>query len=148
MKLKHVAGLASFIVMSCSGFFVSWQLRDQIYHATPAAIFIACAISSILAGLFGWKLSKIYSSAPKFGFLLFPISVLALTAFSVSILYIVITPMFHDWDYLQSLHDLLGYFGQNVFLYLSMSAPVWLIGWTLANLYFRKLRQETTRLSD
>ena len=141
MKLKYAASLASLFVMGSCGVFVSWQLRHQIYHATPPAIFLACATSSLLSALFGWKLSGLYIRYAKIGFLLFPLAVLALTSFSTAIVYYGSEPLFRDWGYLHALQSQFKYVYQYAILYVLMSIPVWLVGWALATILLRKLAQ-------
>lgn len=143
MKLHTAASLASLIVMSCCGLWVSWQLKDQIYHANPHAVYIACAASSIFASVYGLALVKIYIKTANIGLFLFPISLLILTALSASVVYCGILLFLSSQKHVGSLNDVFSAVHSYAIFYLELSAPVWLVGLTTASIMLRKLARRS-----
>ena len=124
--LRRVAGVASFLIMAACGALVSGQFRDQYIHATPPAIFVACACSSLISGGLGWWFAGIYVRSPNVAVVAFPVAVPILTTATAAILYIAVQPVFRGGEYWTGVSSHVGNLLVYMTGYLTSSAIIWL----------------------
>lgn len=132
--------------MTACSFLISWQLRGQYSHATPPAIFISCAFSSLLSGYIGWRLAGLYKRTPRSAVLAFPIAVLVLTSAAVAIIYIVVQPLFRDWEYWAGLSSQIRSIPSYMAWYAIFSAVIWLPALLITTLVLRRIAMSELRI--
>ena len=89
--LDHVnlAGLGSSLTLIASGTLVSWLMHDQdILHATPSAMYLACLVAVVAAYGSGIYFSRILFSERKFAPAIFALCVELSAAIVVTCVYL------------------------------------------------------------
>ena len=145
-RLRRAAGFASFLTMAACGLLISWQLRGQYSHATPPAIFISCAFSSLLSGYIGWRLAGLYKRIPRFAVFAFPVAVVFLTSAAVAIIYIVVQPLFHDWEYWAGLSSQIESIPSYMAWYAGFSSVIWIPALLITTLVLRRIARSGLRI--
>ena len=145
-RLQHIASFASFVIMAACGILISWQLRQQCTHATPPAIFVACAIASFLSIYFGWRFSKLYCLKPKAALVLFPLGVVFCTSAAVALAYILTQPFFREWEYFSSVASQAKYLPSYMLWYSMFSAVIWLPAFLVITFVLKNVARSELRI--
>jgi hypothetical protein len=132
--------------MAACGLLISWQLRHQDAHATPPAIFIACATASLLSAYLGWYFAKFYELKPRLALFLFPLTIVFLTSVAVASIYILVQSALWHQDYLPSIATQAKYFPSYMMWYGLFSAVIWLPAFAVGTVFLKRVAKSELRI--